>query len=77
MLKLVLRVAVPPLRVPLPMAVPPSRKVTVPVDADGFTLALSVTAWPVLTLLLEVLSVTLVLMGALTTSLTWFDVLAA
>src|SRR5262249_57923936 len=47
----VVRVAPPPLSVPVPMGEPPSRKVTVPVGvpvpgATGATVALKVTRWP-------------------------------
>ena len=48
---MVVKVAVPPESVPLPMELPPSRKVTVPVglpapETPGVTTAVKVTAWP-------------------------------
>jgi hypothetical protein len=42
----VLYVAFPPLRVPVPKVVLPSLKVTVPVAADGVTVAVNVTDVP-------------------------------
>ena len=40
------KVARPPLKVPLPKVVVPSRNVTVPVDAEGETVAVNVTDCP-------------------------------
>ena len=47
----VVNVAIPPLSVPVPTGLPPSRKVTVPVGvpapgATGETVAVKVTDWP-------------------------------
>ena len=39
-------VATPPETGPVPMEVAPSKKVTVPVAADGVTVAVNVTDWP-------------------------------
>ncbi len=48
----VVKVATPPLRVPVPSVVAPSKKVTVPVAGPepdpGVTVAVKVTDWPVL-----------------------------
>jgi hypothetical protein len=42
----VVKVAVPPLSVPVPIDTPPSRNVTVPVAVLGVTVAVNVTAVP-------------------------------
>src|SRR5207248_928047 len=72
----VLKVATPPLRVPVPIVVPPSLKVTVPLGvpapgATAATLRASVLFWPNLDGLSEELSVVVVF--ALST--TWLRVL--
>ena len=63
---LVVRVATPPLSVPVPIEVPPSEKVMVPVGvpepgATGETVAVKVTACPTCEVLREVVTVVLVL----------------
>jgi hypothetical protein len=40
------KVATPPLSVPVPKVVAPSRNVTVPVAVEGDTVAVKVTDWP-------------------------------
>ena len=58
--------ACPPLKVPLPIAEPPSKNVTAPVEADGETTVVNVTDCPDVDGLL--LEARLVLVGALFTA---------
>jgi hypothetical protein len=57
----VVKVAFPLLRVPVPSVVPPSRNVTVPVAVDGVTVAVNFTDEPYVDGLAEDASVTVVL----------------
>src|ERR1700752_419363 len=66
----VVNVAIPPLSVPVPMGLPPSRNVTVPVGvplpgATGETVAVKVTDWPNTDGFVD--EVTVVLVSAFTT----------
>ena len=75
--KLVEKVVTPELSVALPNVVLASIKVTEPLAVVGLTLAVKVTLWPMLTKLLEALSVVLDDVNALTVSLTDEEVLLA
>ncbi len=57
--------AVPPLIAPLPRLVVPSKKVTVPETAEGATVAVNVTVWPLVEglILTEILVEVLVFAG--------------
>jgi hypothetical protein len=71
-------VALPPLKVPLPIVVAPSRNVTDPVAVDGETEAVKVTNWPYFDgfKLVARLVVVFVLLPPFTVWETTFEVLA-
>jgi hypothetical protein len=72
-------VALPELSVPVPSEVVPEKKVTVPVAADGATVAVSVTLAPTVGVVVDAASavVVAVLVPALTVIETALDVLVA
>jgi hypothetical protein len=69
----------PELNVPVPSDVVPERKVTVPVAAEGETVAVSVTFAPTVGVVVDAVSVVVVavLVAALTVTTTALDVLVA
>ena len=73
---MLLSVATPPLRLPLPSETAPSRNVTVPLAVVGTTLTVSTTVWVVVEGLAEEVRVS-VAFARLTVSLTAAEVLAA
>jgi hypothetical protein len=72
-------VATPELRLPVPSEVVPEKKVTVPVAAEGATVAVNVTLAPTVGVVVDAASAVVVgvLVGVLTTIETALDVLVA
>jgi hypothetical protein len=72
-------VATPELNVPVPSAVAPEKKVTVPVAADGATVAVSVTLAPTVGVVVDTASLVVVAVSVavLTVTVTAPDVLVA
>jgi hypothetical protein len=72
-------VATPALKVPVPSEVVPEKKVTVPVAAEGETMAVSVTLAPTAGVVVDAASavVVAVLVAVLTVTKTALDVLVA
>ena len=70
----VVYVALPPLRVPVPSTVDPSVNVTVPVAVMGDTVAVNVTDWPYVEVLLLELDVNVVVVAIVTLNVVVMEV---